>query len=445
MHLAIGRLRIVQGTITYTNPRSGQTVKAEQLDLTASVGSLDGPFSISGKATVNGVPLVLDLSVGEHTDQGNALALTLQMSERQARLQGHDQRSRRQRRRQRPSRGVDRPADRLRRRDGAGDRPGGAPLRLAGRRRLHLRRRHRIHADAACRHRLQDDAGRRDGFRHAGAGGGRGAVAHGPRRASQGRDREVAGASGDAGRIPAAGAETGRAGDGARHGRVAVAVPARDERLPVARYRPGALPQGHGARRRGGARDPQGRDRRAAAQGRAAGRHGAAGERDGHAVRQAGAGSRAGQRPGQPGRAEAARHARLAGDRPVGPAGGPAAGARPQGHARLDGQRRSARRSGDRSRRPACHRRRLHHLRHAAGGDGEPAARPFRSRCLHAGRGSRIGHARRRYAGRCARGHVGGGRPAGGRHPPPPRHPTRPRPCSASRPRSPSSSSEGRR
>ena len=55
--------------------------------------------------------------------------------------------------------------------------------------------------------------------------------------------------------------------------------PAGDGRLAVARHRRGPLPQGHGARPRGGARNPQGRDHRAAAQGRAAGRHGAAGQR----------------------------------------------------------------------------------------------------------------------------------------------------------------------
>ena len=47
-HLAVGELRIVQGTISYTNPQSGQTLKAEEVAATASVGSLAGPFSISG-------------------------------------------------------------------------------------------------------------------------------------------------------------------------------------------------------------------------------------------------------------------------------------------------------------------------------------------------------------------------------------------------------------
>ena len=40
-HLAVGELRIVQGTISYTNPQTGQTLKAEQVAATASVGSLE--------------------------------------------------------------------------------------------------------------------------------------------------------------------------------------------------------------------------------------------------------------------------------------------------------------------------------------------------------------------------------------------------------------------
>ena len=49
--------------MSYTNPQTGQTLKAEQVAATASVGSLNGPFSISGSATVNGVPLSLDFEL----------------------------------------------------------------------------------------------------------------------------------------------------------------------------------------------------------------------------------------------------------------------------------------------------------------------------------------------------------------------------------------------
>jgi uncharacterized protein involved in outer membrane biogenesis len=78
-HLAVGELRIVQGTISYTNPQSGQTLKAEQVAATASVGSLAGPFSISGSATVNDVPLSLDFSLGEAKPDGHATAFSLKV------------------------------------------------------------------------------------------------------------------------------------------------------------------------------------------------------------------------------------------------------------------------------------------------------------------------------------------------------------------------------
>lgn len=79
LHLAIGRLRIVQGTLSYANPRTGQTLKAEQLDLTASVGSLEGPFAVVGSATVNGAPLSLDVQVGGRSAMGHDLSLKLKV------------------------------------------------------------------------------------------------------------------------------------------------------------------------------------------------------------------------------------------------------------------------------------------------------------------------------------------------------------------------------
>ncbi len=79
LHLSIGTLNIVQGTLSYTNPQTGKTVKAEQVEATASVGSLDGPFTISGTATVNGVPLSLDLKVGEQQEKGHDTAFMLKV------------------------------------------------------------------------------------------------------------------------------------------------------------------------------------------------------------------------------------------------------------------------------------------------------------------------------------------------------------------------------
>ena len=78
--LAIGRLAIIRGTLNYTDPRTGKTIVAEQVRARASVGSFDGPFTIAGTATVNGIPLTLDLKVGKHTDKGNDVALSLELA-----------------------------------------------------------------------------------------------------------------------------------------------------------------------------------------------------------------------------------------------------------------------------------------------------------------------------------------------------------------------------
>ena len=47
-HLAIGRLAIVRGTLSYTDPRTGKTTVAEEVRAQASVGSFEGPFTIAG-------------------------------------------------------------------------------------------------------------------------------------------------------------------------------------------------------------------------------------------------------------------------------------------------------------------------------------------------------------------------------------------------------------
>lgn len=79
-HLAIGRLAIVRGTLSYTDPRTGQKTVAEQVRAQASVGSFEGPFTIAGTATVNGVPLTLDLKVGQRTEKGSDIAVKLELA-----------------------------------------------------------------------------------------------------------------------------------------------------------------------------------------------------------------------------------------------------------------------------------------------------------------------------------------------------------------------------
>ena len=79
LHLAIGELRIVQGTLSYTNPQSGQVIRADKVEATASVGSFQGPLSIVGSATVNGVPLSLEFSVSEARPGGHDTSVDLQV------------------------------------------------------------------------------------------------------------------------------------------------------------------------------------------------------------------------------------------------------------------------------------------------------------------------------------------------------------------------------
>jgi hypothetical protein len=79
LHLSVGTLNIRQGTLSYTHPQTGRTFKAEQIEATASVGSLDGPFAISGKATVNDVPLSLDVRVSEKKEKGHDTAFTFKV------------------------------------------------------------------------------------------------------------------------------------------------------------------------------------------------------------------------------------------------------------------------------------------------------------------------------------------------------------------------------
>jgi len=79
-HLAVGRLQIVKGTISYTDPSTKTHYSAENVDAGATVRSFNGPFEIDGTATVNGVPLKLDMAIGEATSSGHRARLNLQVS-----------------------------------------------------------------------------------------------------------------------------------------------------------------------------------------------------------------------------------------------------------------------------------------------------------------------------------------------------------------------------
>ena len=76
--VSLGRLTIDNGTLLFSDSKAGISVVAEKADFSASVRSLDGPYSIAGSATVNGTPLKLDLSVGTKAADGHAVDLALE-------------------------------------------------------------------------------------------------------------------------------------------------------------------------------------------------------------------------------------------------------------------------------------------------------------------------------------------------------------------------------
>ncbi len=76
--LSVGRLTIDNGTLIFSDSRAGLSVVAEKANFSASVGSIDGPYSLAGGATINGAPLKVDLSVGAKVANGHAVALALE-------------------------------------------------------------------------------------------------------------------------------------------------------------------------------------------------------------------------------------------------------------------------------------------------------------------------------------------------------------------------------
>lgn len=76
--LSLGRLTIENGTLIFSDSKAGLSIVAEKADFTASVGSLDGPYTLAGGATINGTPLKLDLAVGGKGSNGHAASLSLE-------------------------------------------------------------------------------------------------------------------------------------------------------------------------------------------------------------------------------------------------------------------------------------------------------------------------------------------------------------------------------
>jgi len=62
--LSLGKLTVENGTLIFSDSKAGLSIAAENATVTASVGSMSGPYSVVGAASVKGTPLKIDLDVG---------------------------------------------------------------------------------------------------------------------------------------------------------------------------------------------------------------------------------------------------------------------------------------------------------------------------------------------------------------------------------------------
>lgn len=76
--LSLGRFTIENGTLIFSDSKDGLSVVAEKANFSASVGSLDGPYSLAGGATVNGSPLKLDLALSARSAAGHNADVSLE-------------------------------------------------------------------------------------------------------------------------------------------------------------------------------------------------------------------------------------------------------------------------------------------------------------------------------------------------------------------------------
>ena len=67
---SLGKLTIERGTLIFSDSRTGLSIAAGNATMTASVGSMSGPYSMVGAATVNGMPVKVDLDVGAKVRDG---------------------------------------------------------------------------------------------------------------------------------------------------------------------------------------------------------------------------------------------------------------------------------------------------------------------------------------------------------------------------------------
>lgn len=75
--LSLGKLVIENGSLIFSDSKTGISVVAEKANLSAAVGSIDGPYSLAGSAAINGSPLTFDFAVGAKGSDGYATDIAL--------------------------------------------------------------------------------------------------------------------------------------------------------------------------------------------------------------------------------------------------------------------------------------------------------------------------------------------------------------------------------
>lgn len=76
--LSLGKLTVENGTLIFSDSRTGHSITAENATVTASIGADSGPYSVVGTAMVNGAPLKIDLGIGAPAGDGLPANLALE-------------------------------------------------------------------------------------------------------------------------------------------------------------------------------------------------------------------------------------------------------------------------------------------------------------------------------------------------------------------------------
>ena len=74
----VGRVVVENGTLSFSDSKTGLSVRAENANFSAKAGSIDGPYSLTGGATIDGAAVKGDLAVGAKTAAGHTVDGTLE-------------------------------------------------------------------------------------------------------------------------------------------------------------------------------------------------------------------------------------------------------------------------------------------------------------------------------------------------------------------------------